>query len=53
VNEEIKANLIRLFERWAEEPSLSFEPLPAHGSDRKYFRIKGKKNGPSVFTIRI
>ncbi len=42
MNEGIKSNLTRLFERWAEEPALSFEPLPAHGSDRQYFRIKGR-----------
>ena len=50
MNQEIKANLIRLFEKWAEEPADSFVPLPAHGSDRQYFRIKGKtKQAIGVF----
>ncbi len=43
MNREVKAHLIDLFERWAKEPAVDFEPLPAHGSDRKYFRIKGKQ----------
>jgi len=36
----IKNNLLQLFERWAEVPAQTFEKMPAHGSDRQYFRMK-------------
>ncbi len=42
MTKEIEKNLKAMFERWADEPVHSIEPLPAHGSDRKYFRIKSK-----------
>ncbi len=42
MNKEIEKNLRAMFERWAGEAVKSFKPLEAHGSDRKYFRIKGK-----------
>ncbi len=45
-----KEDLIKMFERWAGEKAKSFTPLPAHGSDRKYFRIRGKsKSAIGVF----
>lgn len=34
--------LIELFEKWADEKSISFIPLPRSGSNRKYFRIISK-----------
>ncbi|WP_456408233.1 RapZ C-terminal domain-containing protein [Caldithrix abyssi] len=50
MNQEIKGHLVKLFERWAGEKAASFEPLPAHGSDRKYYRIKGRhKQAIGVF----
>ncbi len=42
MDKKIKENLQSMFERWAYEKVRSFEPLPAHGSDRQYFRIKSK-----------
>ena len=39
---EIEQNIKTMFERWADEQARSIEPLPAHGSDRQYFRIKSK-----------
>lgn len=39
---KIKQDLKAMFERWAGETAQSIEPLPAHGSDRQYFRIKSK-----------
>ena len=38
----IKDNLQTMFERWAEEPLQNLEPMAAHGSDRRYFRLRGK-----------
>jgi len=38
----IYSDLALLFEKWAGEPVLFTEPLPAHGSDRRYFRLTGK-----------
>ena len=40
--ETIKTYLKQLFERWAEESLIKIETMPAHGSDRKYFRLRGK-----------
>ena len=37
----IKKNLTDMFERWAAEKTVSFEALPAHGSNRLYFRLTG------------
>ncbi|MEW6507995.1 MAG: RNase adapter RapZ [Bacteroidota bacterium] len=34
--------LIELFEKWANEKSISFNPLPLSGSMRRYFRIESK-----------
>jgi aminoglycoside/choline kinase family phosphotransferase len=34
--------LIELFEKWANEKSVSFNPLPLSGSMRRYFRIESK-----------
>lgn len=31
-----------LFEKWAGEPCTEVQPLAAHGSNRKYYRLKGK-----------
>ncbi len=46
----IKKQLIQLFQHWAGESAEHFEALPAHGSDRQYFRIKGKsKQAIGVF----
>ncbi len=42
MDQSIKDNLQTMFERWAEEPLLNLEPMAAHGSDRRYFRLKGK-----------
>ncbi len=44
MEEKIKQDLFQLFERWAEIQAKSIEALPAHGSDRRYYRIfaKGK-----------
>lgn len=39
----IEKNLIRLFENWSGEKAVSFSPLPASGSSRRYFRISGKE----------
>lgn len=36
------SDLNQLFERWAKEPALQIDELPAHGSERSYFRISGK-----------
>jgi aminoglycoside/choline kinase family phosphotransferase len=38
--EQIQTDLNELFERWAKTPAKSIQPLTAHGSDRKYFRIQ-------------
>ncbi len=38
----VQKKLAELFERWAGEKATGIAPLPAHGSDRKYFRITGK-----------
>ena len=38
--EKLQTDLNELFERWAKVPAKSIQPLNAHGSDRKYFRIK-------------
>ncbi len=40
--EQVKDNLKFLFNRWSDEEAVKIEPLPAHGSDRQYFRIFGK-----------
>jgi aminoglycoside/choline kinase family phosphotransferase len=42
ITEHLKSNLESIFERWAEEPVVSIDEMPAHGSDRKYYRIYGK-----------
>ncbi len=34
--------LKELFSRWAREEAISVSPLPAHGSDRRYYRLQGK-----------
>ena len=44
LNQTNLENLRQMFERWAGEPANKIEPLPAHGSDRRYFRITGHKN---------
>ena len=31
-----------LFEKWAGEPCVDVQPLSAHGSNRKYYRLKGE-----------
>lgn len=41
MNSEYKKQLQHLFERWADEPMNAMTALPAHGSDRRYFRISG------------
>ncbi len=38
----IKNTLIELFEKTFSEKALQFNALPAHGSNRQYFRISGK-----------
>ncbi len=38
----IYSDLAGLFEKWAGEPVINTEPLPAHGSDRRYFRLSGQ-----------
>ena len=54
MKEKAKDDLLRLFENWAEEPAEDFQPLPAHGSDRKYYRIIGKsKRAIGVFNEDI
>lgn len=41
--EEIKQQLLALFEEWSSgDEVLKVETLPLSGSDRRYFRIKGK-----------
>lgn len=40
--QQITDRLARLFEAWSGEKPKKIVPLPAHGSDRKYFRIIGK-----------
>ena len=42
ITEHLKSNLESIFERWSEEPAVSIDEMPAHGSDRKYYRIYGK-----------
>ncbi len=39
---EVKENLVQLFENWSGEKVKTFSPLPASGSQRKYFRIAGE-----------
>lgn len=41
IDQQLQNNLFRLFERWADEPARKIEELPAHGSDRKYYRLRG------------
>ncbi|RMD98997.1 MAG: phosphotransferase enzyme family protein, partial [Calditrichaeota bacterium] len=36
-------HLAKLFERWAGQAPTKIVPLPAHGSDRKYYRLFGAK----------
>ncbi|MCB0282282.1 MAG: phosphotransferase [Calditrichae bacterium] len=38
----LQKNLTELFEKWSGEKLASFEPLPAHGSNRQYFRLQSK-----------
>lgn len=38
---KIKSDLSKLFEQWCGKQSSKIEPLPAHGSDRQYYRIFG------------
>jgi aminoglycoside/choline kinase family phosphotransferase len=38
----IEENLTKLYEYWAEEAPPKITPMPAHGSDRQYFRILGE-----------
>ncbi|MBD3224669.1 MAG: phosphotransferase [Caldithrix sp.] len=40
--EEIKNDLLQIYERWAGHQGVEIKPLKAHGSDRRYFRIFGK-----------
>ncbi len=42
MDKNLKSDLKNLFERWAEERAKKITEMPAHGSDRKYFRIFGK-----------
>lgn len=39
---DIQNNLLKLFEKWADEKALSIDKLPISGSNRKYFRIVSK-----------
>ncbi len=41
MSDNIKKLLSKLFESWCGEVPGKIEPLPAHGSDRKYFRLFG------------
>ncbi len=41
MGQDITEHLKQLFERWSKEKAVRIEPLPAHGSDRQYFRIFG------------
>ena len=38
---KLNHDLTTLFERWAGEPVEQIEPMAAHGSDRRYYRIYG------------
>ncbi len=42
MNSMLHDHLKAMFERWAGEPLQSLQPMPAHGSDRRYFRLSGK-----------
>jgi len=42
LTDDLKDNLYQLFERWAEAPAEKIDTMPAHGSDRQYYRIFGK-----------
>ena len=49
-NKDVVVNLGELFRNWAGETAQEIEPLPAHGSDRRYYRITGKeKSAIGVF----
>jgi len=42
LTDDLKDDLFQLFERWAETPAEKIDTMPAHGSDRQYYRIFGK-----------
>jgi len=42
MNETLKNNLENLYLTWSGEKAEIIEPLPAHGSSREYYRIKGE-----------
>lgn len=42
LTDELKENLFQLYEKWAEAPAEIIDTMPAHGSDRQYYRIFGK-----------
>ncbi len=41
MNTNTKSDLAKLFEQWSGGKSREIENMPAHGSDRKYFRLYG------------
>ena len=43
MDQKLKEALTLLFDSWAAESVERIEKLPAHGSERQYYRIKGKE----------
>jgi aminoglycoside/choline kinase family phosphotransferase len=41
MNNPIENDLSNLYKRWAKEAAQKIEKMPAHGSDRRYYRIYG------------
>jgi len=42
ISEQTKTELIELFRHWSGETVQSFEAIQAHGSERRYFRLREK-----------
>lgn len=45
MNQDKKKLIIPLFEAWAGEEAIRFQPLPLSGSSREYYRVEGATKG--------